>query len=245
MCNNNTVKKTLVINSADRNSGNSNNYVIKFPSAMKNVKGVKLLSVQLPNTIYNITTSNNGLAFTLGSTLYTFTISPGAYTASTLANIIQTGMTNQVANSWNVSLDTTSLKTVITGTSAFVLNLSNAISTMNAILGFGTTDTSSATIQTSTNCFNLGIPTPLYIDIDELGRNISSSDKSLHTFVIQMTQNSTSFANYRTMSDFRQMDNEQFGGLQQFSISLRQRNNLLVDLNNADWNMIIEFDVAL
>lgn len=244
MCKDNSyLKKTLVFNSANKIAGTTSNYTVKFNDRLHIVRSIKLLSVQLPNTIYNIDSTNNTLVINDGIGDYIIQIGAGAYTTATLEAALVAGLTAAYANAWAVEFDTTTFLTTITGTAAFTLVLSE--STINSVLGFGSTDTASATSHTSTSAWNLGVPTPIFICIDEVGRNVMYTDNYCYTFVVQITENSQEFVNYRVHTDMTQKHQLELYNLQNYTVSLRKQNNVLVDLNGLDWNFVVEVEYEL
>lgn len=84
--------KYITINSSDRVAASSvSNAEYQLHRPIENAKKIKLLHFSLPNTIYNITSSNNQLTFDDGN-VQTLTIPPGAYNITELLNEIQTGL---------------------------------------------------------------------------------------------------------------------------------------------------------
>jgi len=145
------MERYLLINSTDRISGNSSNFKIHLSHALHKVSKIKLLSVSLPNTIYNITTANNRLDFTDGIT-YTITIPPGAYTVNSLIGSHQT-LLNATPSALNftVSYSATTLKVTISANGSFQLLFgtgSNASFSCSKELGFESIDTINANSHT-------------------------------------------------------------------------------------------------
>jgi hypothetical protein len=99
--------------SAVANSGaltffpNPNNYVISFHRALTNVKAIRLVSSEMPNTDTIINLQNNGMSFQLnnagvpvlmtdGSVDWQFYLDQGNYTVTQLASELQLGLNNLV-----------------------------------------------------------------------------------------------------------------------------------------------------
>jgi hypothetical protein len=74
-----SIVRYLLIQSSDRMSGTADDFLIKIPPLM-GVGQVSLLSASIPNTLYNITATNNTSYWTWGGTL-SATIPAGAYFA--------------------------------------------------------------------------------------------------------------------------------------------------------------------
>ena len=79
---------TLDISSADRSTGSSSSFTIQTAPQLTFSK-IKLLSARIQNTIYNVTTQNNVLAYLLNSSpQYPLTIPVGSYSISNLINTL-------------------------------------------------------------------------------------------------------------------------------------------------------------
>lgn len=88
-------------------------------------KRIILESARIPFTWNNITSNNN--AFTLieqpGSVTYSdVTVTPGRYTGTTLATILQTTLNNLGGHTYVVAYDTNSFKFTISATGSFQIN---------------------------------------------------------------------------------------------------------------------------
>src|SRR5438309_2063755 len=99
----------ILINSNSRISGTSSNFTVQLPTNILVTKGkqISLQYLQMYNTIYNVDSTNNNVDFVVSAVNYTATLTPGSYSATSFASALQTAMTAQVANTWNVSYSTT------------------------------------------------------------------------------------------------------------------------------------------
>tara|TARA_Y100000389_G_C17454258_1_gene516965 strand:- start:1076 stop:2020 length:945 start_codon:yes stop_codon:yes gene_type:complete len=109
--------KILYINSDDRNIQkypNANSFEINMPQAYKNVESIRLLNIQFPSNLYNISEElqNNKFRLTKGSTDSIINISDGYYTIDKLITEIKNNITgfdisyNNTTNKFNLSADT-------------------------------------------------------------------------------------------------------------------------------------------
>ena len=108
--------KILYINSDDRNIQkypNANCFEINMPQAYKNVESIRLLNIQFPSNLYNISEElqNNKFRLTTGSTDIIINISDGYYTIDKLITEIKNNITvtgfdisyNNTTNKFNLS----------------------------------------------------------------------------------------------------------------------------------------------
>ena len=66
-------------------------YSIRVPIYKKKAN---LLGFTVPNTLYNINTTNNTLIFTVSGNTYTVSIPPGAYNSASFLQAVQTAMSS-------------------------------------------------------------------------------------------------------------------------------------------------------
>ena len=92
---------TILINSKDRIVGTSNDFRLEIQQ-LKNVNKVELLSVSIPNTIYNVSTGNNTIIFNEGSSDLTAILNSGAYDIYELMTQLDSSM-NSVSTATYVS----------------------------------------------------------------------------------------------------------------------------------------------
>tara|TARA_Y100001935_G_C17310190_1_gene515344 strand:- start:4118 stop:5077 length:960 start_codon:yes stop_codon:yes gene_type:complete len=103
--------KILYINSDDRNIQkypNANSFEINMPQAYKNVESIRLLNIQFPSNLYNISEElqNNKFRLTKGSTDSIINIPDGYYTINKLKNTIN-NINNINGNNLTLNYDDT------------------------------------------------------------------------------------------------------------------------------------------
>lgn len=150
----------------DKRSGDTDeNFTIELPRRIKNVKNIIIKNACIPYTFYMVRTGvNDTIKFTdSADSDLTCTISPGNYTADTLATEIDTKLTDASSDTYTVTFnDDTHKFTIVSSSASFVLQWSTTTNSIANVLGWEATDTSAGATQTSTNCANLFIP---YINV--------------------------------------------------------------------------------
>lgn len=247
-----SLNRFVHINSFDRLNGNSNNCIIQLDKPIdftKRNKRMKLVNFVIPNTIYNITTNNYNIPFFEDSTSKNTQLTPGYYTASTLATHISTQMTSTSSGyaTFTASYSSTTMKITISSTQNFGLEFesgTNASTSLWRELGYTQTDTSTGTTShVASNCINLAIPYTIYIQVDILGsNNIVESNGNESTFIVPITNGNSTLINYREKDNFLQEAqlNTGINLINKIRIRLEDRNRNLIEINNSDWEMLLE-----
>lgn len=232
----------FVIDSKYRNSGTSNSFNITLTEPIINPKSIKLSSILLPNTVYNISAANsNNLIKWTHVTNFSYTIPDGAYTASALLSQIQTGMNAADANNYALSYGTSTFKVTVTGTAAFTLNFSNA-GTCWKELGFTNADTASATSQTGSNTIALFIPYYFAIYIPSIGMDCINYGGERYTFLVPNNMNSGDYLLQTSGSYYQEYIYPYTSKtINQLNIDIRGNGpNNDYNLNGSEWFMILE-----
>ena len=231
----------LVVNSADRVSGNSSNFVVKFNPAVQAPKKIKLYNVSMPNTVYNITSLNNLIYFKESAGLLTGTITQGSYNSTTIITAIQTAMNAVGTNTYTAVLNTTTFLLTVTGTGNFqFLFASNTANSVGSLIGYNT-DTALATSQTADSVIQLNKPMVFYICISELPVCVRSTNYLDNgTFVFTSTVNSGNLESFNVLSRYHEITPHDNQNIYQFSIQLRGPGNIPYSLNGADWSMTLK-----
>jgi hypothetical protein len=204
---------------------------------------VSLLRVNIPNTVYNVNSSNNTLVFNRSSTDYTVTLTPSIYNLSTLCSALQTAMNTLDSNTYTVTASDSTLKVTIAGSGVF--NIKWASSTMNILLGFGTTNSSNATSHVASSVYNVKRDNFLYLNIDQLysGMVMTSTSSTAYLFYVPFDENSGQYCISYESGTFDQhvaLTTEK--QLLTFTVSLYDSTGALVDLNGAHWDMLLSFE---
>ena len=180
----------LIIDSRERNSSSSassSDFTIYLYSSFTNINQIRLNWIQIPNTLYNINSSNNIVSFTENLTLKTATIPSGNYNALDLASELASILTT-ASEGYNVYTVTYSTKTFMLSFTAsahgFQLNCSKANFPYHE-LGFALTDTSLVTSLTSLYVVSLEQPTEIIISINQFDKMVTTGSTQYgSTFII-------------------------------------------------------------
>lgn len=234
----------LLINSADRIAGTSTDFNVPLHFPLQDIKGVKLLSASIPNTIYNVTSSNNTIYWTRGIAR-SATITAGAYDVNTLISEIETSLqTVDPAQTYTVTYDQTLMKITIACDAAIVLTCTNTTNAIWEVVGFNTdSNTASANSHLADNVVRLDFPAYLAIRINELLNPGTISTTGYRcNFVVSLAENSSTVETFNVGSDYLINQNYTSNNfINTLNISLRKPTGETIDLNGADWAMLLEF----
>lgn len=156
-------KRVIYVASANRTSGTPDDFtIVDTGDRYTNIPlSMKVKSVSIPYTWYNITANNNNFMFTgMSSGVHSFSVPPGNYTGATLAaelakqlNIAVGG--GSCSGGYTVVYDSSTGKyTIASSTENFSINFTVA-NNMAQILGFPIVVTPSAASHTSTTAASI------------------------------------------------------------------------------------------
>lgn len=231
----------VLIDSRDRlsSSTSSADFQFRLPNAINNIRSVELKQGAIPNTIYNVRSSNNMIKFTRSSILYTAIITPKAYNVTDLATAIAAAMNALDSNTYTCTYDSSTMKLTIAGTGAFVINFGS--STLWREIGWNNIDTTSATSQVAPNVVNLSV-SMIYIVISKLSSNQQiTTNQEGFTFTVMNNVDNGAIIYYEPNSP-RVIKVNNLSLAEYISVKLATRNETL-DLNGADWQCLLRFDV--
>lgn len=140
--------KYIELNSKNRSLGTNNNPKYTLENIVPINHSLSVCSLHIPYTFYQINSSNNTIQFVEGgSTEVDITITPGSYTATTLASEIKSKANAAGSLTYDVTFNSSNGKFTITVSSSTV-SIDVSDSTGNELLGF-TTDPADASSITS------------------------------------------------------------------------------------------------
>ena len=226
----------IVIDSRDRVSSSlsSSDFEVVLANTVK-VRHIKLESIWIPGSIYNIQTPNNVLVFT-DTTQRSITITPGLYTGSQLATQLQTQMNTAYGSdvytvtylgapnyqlSWAISSGTFQI-------------MSNSTTPWNA-LGLLNSTTTAAANLTSTYPVSLDRPYNLFVSIQDLDRTVYTSSAQFSAcFAVPVIIAQDSL--YQPLhEEFTLPFDSKI--MQRIRCRLLQQDGTVVNLNNGDWTV--------
>jgi hypothetical protein len=229
---------------------NDNQFTAYFPT-LYNVRHVKLVSAEIPQTEYIISTanSNNTVAFTDTQGSHTATIPNGSYTGASLASALGTAMTlaSGGAALYSVSFDedTALLTITLSGIAGeFTLLTSNGASFWynggfdNFVTGVNST--SSSQILTGTGIVRLSGENFIYLCIAGLGR-MKSTDGVANIFAKLMFAGDAGSIIFNTfVSEDVIYPAPGLTKLGSLDISMFKRNSVLYNFQRVPWSITLE-----
>jgi hypothetical protein len=234
----------LNIHSSDRNTSgypDSNVFNLNLSTSYSGIKKIELQSAIIPNTWYNINSYNNKLIFNEGALDITATLTNGSYNIIQLTAEIASKMTT--ASGVLVYTCTASgitQKVTITTTSNYILKFSNA-GCCNKVIGFASVDTSNALTHTSDYAYDLNPIKSIYLDVVQFPHQVKNSVGDSHSFIIPIVSTSGYLTIFQNGSNFNQYTpSNPLDYLSAVTCTLKDQNNRLVDLNNAEWECVVK-----
>lgn len=239
----------LSINSKDRqsSSASSNDFTLRLPVDIIDVKCVELVSCVIANTVYKIRAGvNDKLDFNDGANK-TITITPGAYSITSLCSTLLTQLNSSSTGFTACSYNTTTLKMTITRSSNFSLLFSSGSNVSTSIrkeLGFSATDLSGASTYTGQNVVQMFNPIGCYIQINEFGMPNRTSAGCGYTFHIPMEVSSDGIMSVQKNNIYKQKIDKIFisSSVSNLTIRLKLQDGSDFSLNNSDFEMILRLD---
>jgi hypothetical protein len=226
----------FLVESRNRNFGTATDFQIQLRRPLR-AKEVALLQANIPNTVYNVSSSNNLIRFNDGSARIA-TVAPGIYTAFSLKGAVETAF---VASGTSLTFTFTyvpsTLKVTIAATGPFSLSFLDTTNSMANILGFEDSNTASAASHSGTKVVNLITP-PLLLTLDFADTNVYCTSEFSGTFVIPVNAEGGYLMQFQ-QSDFAQKTEVSQTDIQNFRVRLTTTNNAPVDLNGSEWNFLL------
>jgi hypothetical protein len=193
-----------VSNHSKRTADADNNFRVDFPRFTKVTK-IELMSVEIPNRLYDIDATSNAIDFTITSTTYAATVPAGIYNGTELAVAM------------NVAMDALSVPGFVTGTvivsfdkatNKFTFTVTGETLTIHAgtgataatgiwaAIGFNATDVTTTTIAIAQNTSQLREGENfVYLSLANLG-SIESTDGETDVFAKVITDDLVRFNSY-------------------------------------------------
>lgn len=232
--------KLIYLSSAQRDSGTSSNFSISWGTEIS-MDAIKVVSVTMPNTFYNITTTNNKLISTEGVDREEVSITPGLYNINSLLTALAAALTANatLTGTYTAAVDPTTQLITLTSTVAFVIDTT----TLAAQLGFTSTPTSSATSHVADELYDISSVRQVFLQVTGIPvtsifnsgfRNILCTVPLVNAEFGQIIhQTYDSDANMITFTDTQFVDTLGF--------SLVDETGAPVDNNGVEWNIELAY----
>ena len=236
----------FLIHSSNSQSGTNNRPAYSLTVPVENIKQIRLSSVALPVTYYNVNSSNNNFIFTEDADVFPedLTLTPGNYTSTEFILELKTQM-EAASNGgliYTITLSLITLKLTISSTLGFSLTSSSS----STITGFGTS--ASNTTHTGTNVFNLSLSNTLLLRGDfgtKTKRVATVLDNDVYNNVltsVPINENSGGIVHHQfNKSEFF---NVNFTA-QDFEFYWTDEQNNVIDFNGGIWSIKVQYIHAI
>jgi hypothetical protein len=206
---------------------------------LRDLCGVELLSCNIPNTAYNVTSANNTFIFNEGGPNLTAVFTPGAYDILSFLDEIKRAMDLVGALTYTVTYNEITFKIRIAGTAPWTSIGGTACYTMGwdeSILPAGP-----FAAQLAVFAVRLDVPRSWLIQIQQFNSSCSKSTSSSTpgTFIVNSKINSGyhDISTKNTDYNYQELYNSQT--LSQLNIVLLNEEGNQVDLIGSDWSMLL------
>lgn len=233
----------VLINSADRIDGTSSSFTCTFNPSIQAPRSIRLLNLSIPNTVYNVTTSNDTIYWRVAGVDYMAIIPSGSYNSTTILSALSNAM-NIIypVGLYIATYDTTTFKISISSVSNFQFMFgTNTAASLGPLIGF-TVDTVNLSVQTGNNVIQLSSPLFYYINMDGFPFNVISTNKfDQANFIVSSTVNSGSLQTFNLLSNFVECGRYYDQNISELHVSLSTSGNQSIDLNGSEWCFLLEF----
>lgn len=236
----------FVFNRMEQTVGSSN--VIE-PFNEKNVIELKILSLELPNTIYFLSDTRGNDKIQIGAT--TYNIVDGTYSKFSLIDYLNTLVPN-VVFSYSISTDKVTITNNTGGNLVFTFTSSGTdYQSLGLLLGFTSSPITinAAASSTATNVMTNPQQSYLFLRINDFGNIINKNRRYVGKIILD---NNISLSNEKTTgininiltNQFKLITNiikfDQPTDINQLSIGLEDEYGNLINLNNGEWSFTLE-----
>lgn len=226
----------FLINSCDRDDINTipANCRINLPKLINPICA-ELSFAQIPNTYYNINTSNNAI----GTGVTTYFITPGCYSLTDLLQALAT-LLNSITPT--ITYDDITNKISISAPLAFTLDFTVPNSLYHK-LGFRKIIYEDSTLYTASfgpHVFDNFI----FININDIPGGVMTSNKNMYnaSFVVPNICNKSEIIQFYAHSQFYLNPRVNTSNLQYLDIKIHDSDGRLLD-GLSDWSMMIKFEI--
>ena len=236
--------REIYLNSDDANRklGNDTSFcVFTFKSVVEVPSNVNILlsvkDAQIPVSFTNVNDNTNTFIYTISGVTTTFTLANGNYTANTLRDALNTGL----SGIFTFTYDSTKNKFTITHASSdFIIESSSGLI---RILGFTVIDhTSSSNTITSDSVVDLSGLGGIFIQTNFLTSSQDSKTKNLTSILqkIPINQTGNGIVFYTNKNGYKTQIFEK--SVNEIHIKLLDEDQNILNMNNARWRITLGLD---
>jgi len=235
----------IYVNSRNRSYGSSDNFTVTWSEDIA-MTWVQILSIIMPNTLYNVNSNHNRLTIIEGSNTVSVPIPVGIYNISSLLIGVATELTNDatLTGTYTCTLDPTTQKVVISSSVNFTVQPNVGLAEM---LGF-TSATSQAGSQSAPDIYDLSIYTrDIYVELRNLPLYSHFGADSYRSIIGRVPLTDTSFGSivYKDFTSENQMikfDEKVY--INSLDIALIDFEGNPIQLNGVDWSLELAYGVS-
>lgn len=213
------------------------------PFNEKNIIEMKILSIEIPNTVYFINSTRGNNTFTIDSTIYT--IEDRSYTLSELITAINAATSGIVTFTFTLLDNRKILITTNTSRTILFPVITTGYKTLGEILGFTNTSYTFPSTITSENTSTIPIEKYFFLRLNNLG-NISNNNTNYVAKIIPDT--SKQYDNFSSQTSYNFISNniklDQPEDIQNLKISLEDYKGNLISLNGSDFSFTFELVIV-
>jgi hypothetical protein len=235
------------------------NFRYWFDMKFMNVASIKIATIELPNSYYNISSylKTNSFQLTYLGTEYSIQISDGNYTATELANSIQTVMNDLLEGDWQLTFNEITGKITITELNSTPFRLDFDPSNnfpkrardfgLGAILGFRNKEYTLESFYTGEAPINVYGDQYLLLkinDYDTMFTKTREKGQISSLAKIQLTQGKNNVVFYGGEPFLtKRFVFEQPVNIESLDITLMTPNGDIVDFTGQDWSFSVELEI--
>ena len=233
-------QKILHFKSSDISKGTTNNGLLNCDRQIDKNVNYELIEFVMSNSLYNVNNINNQIYFDETSVLKTATIVNGFYYPTDFGTAIKTAMDLAGANTYTPVFDSITGKFTITSTGNYGFsNLTNTDNSARILMGFDAIDQVEGVTQTSDNVIDLNPYKTILIKFqDDLNKHVESSKINTASLIISTDAEFLGVIRYKRNKNYSQYIKLSSG--KQISFKFIDKDNNLIPLNGANWEMYLK-----
>jgi hypothetical protein len=244
-----TSKNTLlVIDSEDKLSAveTTSRFTVRVKPAIVGARRVSLAFAILPNTTYNVNSSNNVLSWSDGTGTHTVSVTPGSYNTTNLGTTIASTMTATGSQTYTVAYNSITYHYTISAVGAFTLLYTSAtVGTIYPTLGYKFSSNPSPATSFESNAAIALWDAPYYVvRVDKIISHVQTTNgaSNIGTFLINnSTAQNGDIRHWTQFNNFNEVSGINVN-IDSLFIELYDHRGQLADINDSDWAMGLSID---
>jgi hypothetical protein len=231
----------LTIDSRDRThiTDSTCDFFVNIVPGIEGAETIELVNSSIPNSQYNINSTNNVILFNDGTT-NTAQLPIGAYTASTLATSLASLMSGVGTQTYTVVYNPLTFKLTISAASSFSILATSSIS---PIIGLGPTTLTGTSLQLPF-VVNLFGPSNFYVFIDGMSSNCRGANiYDYGTFVVPNNVNDDgTISSFKSLSNYQMIQCNSGAMISRLHIVIKTYGFVTFNNNGANISLTLKFN---